>query len=491
MLNILLGKLLLSKRVCYSIPLLSMTMILTPAILHSATSSVPKSGQVTSYSMGDDGDLQKGVSWPSPRFTDHGDGTLTDNLTSLVWLKDANCFSTTTWADALTESLTLSDGDCSLLDNSSDGDWRIPNIRELESLIHLGMFNPALPDTAGSGKGAAGDPFNSLQLNDYWSSTTNTAVPSSALTVSMQYGHTLSQDKKNSSISALFVRDNNSVSPVAEVYATGQTLCYNDEDTVVSCGTTGQDGEFRKGMIWPVPRFTDNGDGTVTDNLTGLIWLQNANCWGVSGWTGAVSNANLLTSGSCGLSDNSKVGDWRVPNRKELNSLIDYGNYSPALSNTTGNGQWVNNDPFISVQPTSGYWSSSTYEAATSHSWYVDIKAGIIGTDAKNKIAYVWPVRNDLTPLLTVSLTGDGSGTVTSSPEGITCPGKCSDTFTKDDTVTLSARADVGSRFEGWSLDSCANNVQCQIRMSDAQSVSATFTKNSTTVSSWMLLLTR
>ena len=58
---------------------------------------VPKTGQTTSYTTGDDGDLEMGVPWPSPRFTDKGDGTVTDNLTGLIWLKDANCFGGRTW----------------------------------------------------------------------------------------------------------------------------------------------------------------------------------------------------------------------------------------------------------------------------------------------------------------------------------------------------------------------------------------------------------
>ena len=51
----------------------------------------------------------------------------------------------------------------------------------------------------------------------------------------------------------------------ANVEKTGQTVYYS----------TGDDGYFEKGVAWPAPRFTDNGDGTVTDNLTGLIWLKN------------------------------------------------------------------------------------------------------------------------------------------------------------------------------------------------------------------------
>src|SRR5215831_10404550 len=52
---------------------------------------VPRTGQTTSYAAGDDGALQKGVAWPTPRFTDNNNGTITDNLTGLIWLKNANC----------------------------------------------------------------------------------------------------------------------------------------------------------------------------------------------------------------------------------------------------------------------------------------------------------------------------------------------------------------------------------------------------------------
>ena len=78
-----------------------------------------------------------------------------------------------------------------------------------------------------------------------------------------------------------------------------------------------------KGVAWPNPRFTDNGNGTVTDNLTGLIWLKNANCFGAKDWAMALSDANTLNNGECGLTDGSVEGDWRLPNVREMQSLID------------------------------------------------------------------------------------------------------------------------------------------------------------------------
>ena len=107
-------------------------------------------------------------------------------------------------------------------------------------------------------------------------------------------------------------------------------------------------------------RFTDNSDGTVTDNLTGLIWLKNANCFGLRTWNNALSDCNGLADGMCGLTDGSIAGDWRLSNRTELLSLIHDGYYRPAISNTAGTAQWTEGDPFTNVQ-SEEYWSSTTY----------------------------------------------------------------------------------------------------------------------------------
>ena len=81
----------------------------------------------------------------------------------------------------------------------------------------------------------------------------------------------------------------------------------------------------------PVPRFTDNLNGTITDNLTGLIWLKDAKCFGLLNWQTALDRAKGLADGTCGLTDNSVAGDWRVPNRNELTSLLDSSTFGMAL----------------------------------------------------------------------------------------------------------------------------------------------------------------
>lgn len=96
----------------------------------------------------------------------------------------------------------------------------------------------------------------------------------------------------------------------APVEKTGQTACSDESGNVIDCLNTGQDGDIQAGVIWPDPRFTNNGDGTVTDNLTGLIWLKDANGFGTRKWATALIDCNTLNSGEHGLSDGSVEGDW-------------------------------------------------------------------------------------------------------------------------------------------------------------------------------------
>jgi hypothetical protein len=167
---------------------------------------------------------------------------------------------------------------------------------------------------------------------------------------------------------------------------TGQTTSYQ----------AGDDGSFQKGVPWPNPRFTDNKNGTITDNLTGLIWLKDANCDGAKTWDQAVIFSNNLANGMCGLSDGSSAGDWRLPNAFELVSLIDWGFWNPALSNTAGTGQCSSGDPFWNVV-TEGqcfYFTSTTYHWVNNEAWAVPMSSGGIVDMSKSSPFYVWPVRN-------------------------------------------------------------------------------------------------
>ena len=167
---------------------------------------------------------------------------------------------------------------------------------------------------------------------------------------------------------------------------TGQTTCYDAAGAVVACAGTGQDGDLQKGVAWPSPRFTDNGNGTVKDNLTGLIWLKDANCFSTRTWAQALSDANSLANGSCGLTDGSSAGNWRLPNRKELRSLINYSQANSAA--------WLNlpAQGFSNVQA-DYYWSSSTYAGGPAGAWGVGMGGGLVDGNFKTNSNYVWPVR--------------------------------------------------------------------------------------------------
>jgi hypothetical protein len=155
----------------------------------------------------------------------------------------------------------------------------------------------------------------------------------------------------------------------------------------------GSDGALRKGVTWPNPRFKDNADGTVRDNLTGLIWLKNANAFGRKTWAAALAVCNDLAANGSTLTDGSAPGDWRLPNRKELDSLIALPYFSPALCNTLGTGQWMEGDPFTNVQ-LDIYWTSTSSADHPNYAWLVYLYHGLMDYDRTTSKYYVWPVRD-------------------------------------------------------------------------------------------------
>jgi hypothetical protein len=146
--------------------------------------AVPKTGQTTSYRTGDDGAHQNGVAWPNPRFTDHGNGTVTDNMTGLMWVKAPHSLTgnsgTMTWNNAIDF--------CNGLSHAGHSDWRLPNVRELQSLIDYGRFNLALP---------SGHPFTGVQSDWYWSSSTSADYTGFAWRVFLYYGYVYYDLKTN------------------------------------------------------------------------------------------------------------------------------------------------------------------------------------------------------------------------------------------------------------------------------------------------------
>ena len=160
---------------------------------------------------------------------------------------------------------------------------------------------------------------------------------------------------------------------------TGQVTCYDAAGVALaSCLGTGQDGELQTGVAEPSPRFTVDGTGScVTDNLTGLMWPANANlAAAIRTWQQALDDANALNL--CSFTD------WRLPNRKELRSLINY--------NLANNAATLNTQGFSNVQA-GDYWSSSSSAGNPALAWVVLMSDGLVFADGKSTFNYVWPVR--------------------------------------------------------------------------------------------------
>ena len=321
-------------------------------------SNVPKTGQSIEYADGDDGDLEAGIAWPAPRFSVSG-SCVTDNLTGLMWVSSPDA-TTRTWAVALDHANTLS------LDGHDD--WRLPNINELESLVNAGAVDAAA--------WLNGQGFTGIQSSRYWTSTTYFNGTSTAAIVYLYDGSIGSNAKTFSG---------NFTLPVRGTTTTPAPLPQTGWSTM---DLAGDDGNLRAGVAWPVPRFTDNLDGTVTDALTGLTWTKDGNAPGPAACNPGAAKTweEALDYVAC-LNANAYLGhgDWRLPNRNELRSLVNYGDTS---------ADWLNAQGFTNAQGL-GYWTATTYayNDLTSNAWFVDLGTITVDYADKGSTQRVWAVR--------------------------------------------------------------------------------------------------
>ncbi len=150
-------------------------------------------------------------------------------------------------------------------------------------------------------------------------------------------------------------------------------------------------------------RYVDCFNGTVTDTVTGLIWLKDAACLGVNHWSAAGYAAAALKDGDCDLTDGSSAGDWRLPTQAEWSATMAR---AYALTCRDGNGPSLTNDAgtacqsagpsaFTGVVSTGFYWSSSTHEVSPTYAWGAYLGGGYVFGYGKpsNVNLRVWPVR--------------------------------------------------------------------------------------------------
>jgi hypothetical protein len=187
---------------------------------------------------------------------------------------------------------------------------------------------------------------------------------------------------------------------------TGQTTCHNSAGNVIPCPGTGQDGELQKGVLF---KYIDNGNGTITDAVTGLMWEKlcdedppGATC--VSDhdvdttytWTNAFTKvANLNAANFAGYND------WRLPNRRELESLVNAENVNPSIGsafNTSCSAPCAltacSCTQFTNLL--ARYWSSTSTASGGGSAWFVGFNDGDVGGDGTGTAYYVRAVRAGL-----------------------------------------------------------------------------------------------
>lgn len=348
-----------------------------------------------------DGTIRSGIAWVQPRFTDNGDGTSTDEVTGLVWVRDLNMmilrdpsFDTdgtagdgyVTWSRALAYVAKLN-----AESYASHNDWRLPNVNEVESVLNMdSSWQQNWLDGTEVLTFPVGQPF--LNPHYVWTSTTYAADTTKAWFHDVTYGSVGPLAKSGVDLGKVW--------PVRGPLAFGIRLARTGQTTSAMAG---DDGAVRAGVAWPSPRFTDNADGTVTDNLTGLMWTKDAlapgpqscrvDSFGMLPWNGTAAQPTLpsaMTYLAClNALPNGYLGhnDWRMPNRLEMLSLVDRSRSNPALP--AGH-------PFTNVQ-SSLYWTSTDHFADnqmfSDWAWYVDLSDGKSDGDNKLVSRFVWPVR--------------------------------------------------------------------------------------------------
>ena len=314
---------------------------------------------------GHDGMFRLGVAAPEQRFHALDGHVVLDRLTGLMWTEDANPAQLpVSWQEAF-EFVR----DMNRRRAYGYGDWRVPNRRELRSLVDHEVKRPVLP---------GGHPFRGVFHGWYWTSTTSALNTGYAWYIHME-GARMFYGRKDQYCLLWPVRgEGNGV-----VHATGQTECFDSEGEPMPCAGTGQDGELHMGAPWPSPRFVRFPD-TVRDMLTGLLWTADA---GLAEkpvvWKQALELVRRLNDREFGGRT-----DWRLPNINELESLVDCSAAAPALSK---------DHPFVSVQDV--YWSSTTSYFETDWAWALYLDKGAIGVGYKREAGFrVWPVAGGAGP---------------------------------------------------------------------------------------------
>jgi len=304
---------------------------------------------------GQDAEFRPGIGWPENRFELIGGQLVRDRATQLVWMRNS-CPTEfpMTWQEGLDFIQQLNQEG-----RFGRSDWRMPNRRELRSLIDHSRKKPALSDQ---------HPFDNLFLGWFWSSTTAAIAPQYAWYVHLEGGR-MFYGRKDDSYWVWPVCGTSAI-----LAATGASSCFDAQGNTIACSATRQDGTLAMGVPWPKPRFISL-DAGILDRLTGLTWHTGTKLFGQAvNWSGALANVSTYAQ---------KTGQpWRLPTINELESLVDASTHSPALP--AGH-------PFLDIKD--GYWSSTTSCFETDWSYVLYLTKGAVGVGFKKTSNFaVWPV---------------------------------------------------------------------------------------------------
>jgi len=288
-------------------------------------------GRIACAGSGQDAETGLGAAWQSRGRFDLHNGIVIDTATGLHRLRDAGFGEfPMTWQDSL-EFIEHMNQEQVL----GKRDWRLPNRRELRSLVSHQTTRPALPEQ---------HPFENLFQGWYWTLTTAAISPSHAWNVHMAGGR-MFYDGKDQSFMVWTVRG----SIAHWLPATGQRAFYDAHGLRIEASGSGQNGAIQAGRSWPELRFSV-GETGVIDHLTGLCWYRCANLAdGDVSWEDELAGIAARTAGAYRTS--TSWNHWLIavahgrrwpPQRKSSTGwLRSTGPRQPACMNPTGPGPCI------------------------------------------------------------------------------------------------------------------------------------------------------
>jgi hypothetical protein len=218
-----------------------------------------------------------------PSYTDNGDGTVTDNVTGLMWEQDMG--------DKISYNEAFEKADASIFAGHTD--WRVPTIKEIYSLI---LF---------TGQVSGAEAISMFIDTDYFTQELgNTDIGEREIDAqtwsSTQYvGLTMGKDETVFGVN----------------FIDGRIKGYPKYNPRSKEENTMYFRLVRGNAAYGINDLTDNNDGTVSDKATALMWQQSDD-GNTRDWENALSYAENLTLGD--------YSDWRLPSAKELQSIVDY-----------------------------------------------------------------------------------------------------------------------------------------------------------------------